>query len=194
MVQGLTDVLCTAGKLSAVLSLFPFHFPSPISHFSLTLFSSHCPALCSLFISSFILIHFSLSVCSPLIAFLSPSSSPYPLPKFLISIFPVSLFQSHFTTVPSSLSHFSLSHCSLFSLYPLPFYSLPFSVSVCSYLLPYLPLPSTNFPFPFVPSLLYSLPVFTGPFFPFSLLPSHSASHCSRCIGPSPYFLGFLSF
>ena len=113
MVQDLPDVLCTAGKQSAVLSLFPFHFPSR-----------------------------------------------FPLPISL-SLIPLLLHPS-----PTVTSH----------LPPQPFHSLPFSISVCSLLLPYVPLPSPNSPFPFVSSLLYSLPVFTGPFFPYSLFPSYSLS------------------
>lgn len=123
-----------------------------------------------------------LSLC---FLFIFPLDFPFPCPSHSVPL----LHPSPTVT----------SHCSLFHLPPQPFHSLPFPISVCSLLLPYVPLPSPNSPFPFVSSLLYSLPVFTGPVFPYSLFPSDSLSpfnpsHSSLCIGPSPYFLRFLPF
>ena len=221
MEQDLTDVLCTAGKQSAVLPLFSFHFPSarhfPLQ-FSPSSFSSH---------SVFLPLSLSLISSLTLFPFHLP---PYPLPYLPHPFFPLSLFSSHCLSpsillplflfpppsIPSKVSifYFSLLVYSLpsfpsppptvpfpfvhSSLYPLPFYSFPFFLSVCSLLLPYLSLPSLNVPFPFVPSFLYSLPFFTGPFLRFSLFPSHclssfTPSNCSLFLDPSPYFLRFPS-
>ena len=131
MVQDLTDVLCTAGKQSAVLPLVPFQFSSAISlsnlpppHFPLSLFSSHCLSL----ILSLTLFPFHLHLY-PLPYFNTPSISLsqfgllplpiyspatvpfpfsfYPLPHSS-SIFPFSLFPSHCFSLPSSPSHYSL--------------------------------------------------------------------------------------
>ena len=116
MVQDLTDVLCTAGKLNAVLPLVPFQCSSAISpsnfpppHFPLSLFSSHCCSFSfSLFISMYIPSHiliphpflplFFYHCLAPFTA-LSVFPLPRPLPQFspcsLILIFPKKTSPSH---------------------------------------------------------------------------------------------------
>ena len=194
MVQDLTDVLCTAGKQSAVLPLVPFQFSSAISlsnlpppHFPLSLFSSHCLSL----ILSLTLFPFHLHLY-PLPYFNTPSISLsqfgllplpiyspatvpfpfsfYPLPHSS-SIFPFSLFPSHcFFLHPPPTIPFPPS-----SLFYLPFFSLLFfPVSLFPATALY---PLQKFPFHFfLPPSLYSVPFFICPFFPFSLFPSHCLS------------------
>ena len=146
MAQDLTDVLCTAGKQSVVLPLFPFHFHSPISpfsflppHFPLSLFSWQCPSLI-----------FSLPLCSlsfPLYPF---SYLPHPF-------FPLSLFSSHCSS-PSILLPLSCSKGSVFY----------FSLSVCSF-----PTAPPTVPFLFVHSPLYPLLYFSLFRSPFQSVPFH---------------------
>ena len=223
MVQDLTDVLCTAGKRSAVLPLFPFPPPifpllisfllcspptAPLSHFLSHSIPFSSPSISpfifasSIFPSQFVLLPLSLSVYPPPTVLFA--SSLYPLPKFLSSIFPSQPIPfpfplSSFILLPLfSFPFFTLSSVHS-SLYLLPFYSLPFSLSVCPLLLPYLPLPSPNVTFPFVPSFLYSLPLIFSlvHFSPFSLFLSHclspfTPSYCSLCLAPLPIFFVFI--
>ena len=154
MEQDLTDVLCTAGKKSAVLLLFPFHFLSPMS-------PSNSPLL------------ISLSLCSPSTAPLSrflSHSVPFSSPRMSPPISASSIFPS---VCSPPIAHLPLSsfHCSL-SLLPLSpskvsiFY---FSFSVCY--LPTSPLclhPPAAIPFLFVRSSLYPRP-FHSPQFSLSV-------------------------
>ena len=129
MVQDLTDVLCAAGKQSAVLPLVPFQFSSATS-FPLPISLSVCSlptasfsfslSLCSLFISIYILSHILISH-----PFLPLSLFYYLCPFILLPLF-------HFPSpaIPfHTLLPFSLSVCShptvSFSLHPPP--TIPFS-------------------------------------------------------------------
>ena len=185
MAQDLTDVLCTAGKQSAVLPLFPFHFHSPISLFIFSL-------------------PISLSVCSPRnalshIKFFSPTLFPFISPISPL-IFASSIFPTQFVFLPLPLSLYPppsvpfpyslyLPPKLLSSIFPflsvafplplsafMPLIQCPFSLfippSIPSYFSlfrsPFQSVPSyfpapllpSNVPFPFVPSSISSLPFF----------------------------------
>ena len=169
MAQDLTDVLCTAGKQSAVLPLFPFHFHSPISLFIFSL-----PI--SLFIFS---LPISLSVCSPRnalshIKFFSPTLFPFISPISPL-IFASSIFPTQFVFLPLPLS-----------LYPPPSVPFPYSLNLppklLSSIFPFLsvafPLPLSAFmPLPLCPFSLFIPPSIPSYFSlirsPFQSVPSH---------------------
>ena len=136
MVQDSTDVLCTAGKQSLVLTLFPFH----PSHYPPAIFAS------SIFPCQVVFLPLPLSLHS--LPFLSP---PF---------FALRLFFPHcpsFLFLPLPLFSTPLFLNTVF-IFPLP---LPLFLPVCSPLLP--PFPSFLRPLLFPLSLILISPHNTSP-------------------------------